>query len=174
MPEPFAVVRRIAIAEGAADQGQVLRAGQLAGGKVGHRAQLHGETAVAQARRQTLGQGFGIAGLRGPEQCHGGRVVGDDGCRSFSLVAQLCDTPIDPAEQPTQDPVQPQASLGSQRRAGRQHRHPSRLAPCWRLQATEKTGEVGAFTVVQWRGGQATDAREIGKGLDARHGEFLW
>ncbi|MNF07667.1 hypothetical protein D3C80_2078970 [compost metagenome] len=42
------------------------------------------------------------------------------------------------------------------------------------MQATEKTGEVGALAVVQLRGGQATDARQISEGLDARHGEFLW
>ncbi|MNY10906.1 hypothetical protein D3C86_1439060 [compost metagenome] len=168
VPETFAIVRWIAVAKSAADQRQVLGARQLAGCKVSHRAQLHGNPVVTQARGKTLGQRFGIAGLRSPQQGQRGRAVCRRRVRSRGAVGQF-----DAAEQPAQHTVQPQPGFSCQGRVRRHHRHATGLTARGGLQARDKTGEVRAFVIVEWRGGQAANAREIGKGLDARHGEFL-
>ncbi|MNX68045.1 hypothetical protein D3C86_992070 [compost metagenome] len=75
LPETFTVVRRITVAEGAADQRQSLRTGEFACGEIGHRAQFDSDSTFAQTCGKTFGQGFGVACLRGPQQRQGRLAV---------------------------------------------------------------------------------------------------
>ncbi|MNO79851.1 hypothetical protein D3C76_710350 [compost metagenome] len=164
VPETLAVIRGIAVAEGAAEQEQLVGALQLRRGVLGHAAQLDGQTGFAQAGGEAFGESFGIAGLRGPEQgdrFRGGRCDGSVIGRSARFY---------PTEQPCKHAIQPQAGRGGQRRVGRQAGHAVGVV----AQAVDEAGQPGAFAVAQhrWRAGVDTDL--CGEGVDARHGGLLW
>ena len=79
LPEGLAVVRRLAVAKGAADQQEAAGTGQAFHGIGGHVVQFHAETGLAQAGDAALGQGFGVAGLGRPEHHQIGRRGGGHG-----------------------------------------------------------------------------------------------
>ena len=73
LPEGLAIVRGFAVAKGAAHQQDAAGTAQAFHGIGGHVVQFDGETGLAQAGDAALGQGFGVAGLGGPEHHQIGR-----------------------------------------------------------------------------------------------------
>ncbi|MNG93136.1 hypothetical protein D3C79_520930 [compost metagenome] len=149
LPERCGAVGCVAIAKGAGDQHDAGCALQLLRADRFHAAQVNVKTGTAQVFGTALGQGFAVAGLRGPQHLMA-RRGGRHARGSLRLREQTCQQAID--EQP---------SAGSQRRTCRQAWH---TFGAGLVQAQQKTVQVMSLILGQHRGGQVVQAEQTGQG----------
>ncbi|CAK0117384.1 Uncharacterised protein [Burkholderia pseudomallei] len=171
-PERLAVVRRVAVAERARHQQRVLRLRERRGRIVGHARDADLEARVHQLRRVALGQRFDVARLRRPQQ-HDLRPRAHDP-HAARRAHRVRRAERRAAEQPGEQPVEPQARFRIERRARGQHRHAARAPAFGRAQPAHEARDVDALRVGELRcARRGRNAEQRGEGVDVGHVVFL-